>query len=102
MLCQLLDGIAALFHEPSGGRGGSTDADALDAIEPGGLYFVGILDEVGVGIDTQTLVVEHLAIRALTATDKEDKIVAGGKLRDVWHTVGNTAADGVETLEGGS
>ena len=102
MLCQLLDGIAALFHEPSRGGGGSTDADALDAIEPGGLYFVGILDEVGVGIDTQTLVVEHLTIRALTATDKEDEIVAGGKLRDVWHTIGNTAADSVEALEGGS
>ena len=101
MLCQLLDGIAALFHEPSRGGGGSTDADALDAIEPGGLYFVGILDEVGVGIDTQALVVEDLSVGTLTATDEKDEVMAGSKLRDVRHAVGYAAADGIETLEDG-
>ena len=28
------DGIAALFHEPLGGAGGSADADGVDAGEP--------------------------------------------------------------------
>ena len=86
-LRQLLDGVAALFHEPTGGGGGTADADALDAFEPGGLDLVGILDEVGVGIDTQTLVVKHLAVRALTAADEEDEVVAGSELRNVRHTV---------------
>ena len=63
---------------------------------------MGILDKVGVGIDTQALVVEHLAVGTLTPADEEDEVVAGGKLRDVRHTVGDGAADGVEALEGGA
>ena len=86
-LCQLPDGVAALFHEPAGGGGGSADADALDAFEPGGFDLVNILDEVGVGIDAQTLVVEHLAVGTLTPADEEDEVVAGGELRDVRHTL---------------
>ena len=46
-----------------------------------------ILDEVGVGIDAQTLVVEHLAVGTLTPADEEDEVVAGGELRDVRHTL---------------
>ena len=97
----LENGIAALFHEPAGGGGGTADADGVDALEPLWLYLLGILDEVGVGIHAQTLVVEYLAVRALAATDEEDEVVLGGKLRDVGHAVGHGAADGVETLEGG-
>ena len=95
------DGIAALLHEPAGGGGGTTDADGLDALKPGGLYLLRVLDEVAVGIDAQTLVEEHLAVGTLTATDEEDKVVLRGKLRDVGHTVGHITADGVEALEGG-
>ena len=28
------DGIAALLHQPTGGAGGSTDANGLDALQP--------------------------------------------------------------------
>ena len=97
----LENGIAALFHEPAGGGGGTADADGVDALEPLGLYLLGILNEVGVGIHAQTLVVEHLAVRTLATTDEEDEVVLGGKLRDVGHAVGNGAADGIEALEGG-
>ena len=83
----MLDGVAALFHEPTGGGGGTADADTLDAFEPRGYDLVGILDEVGVGIDTQTLVVEYLTVGTLTPADKEDEVVAGSELRDVRHTV---------------
>ena len=95
------DGIAALLHEPARGGGGAADADGVDALEPLGLYLLGILNEVGVGIHAQTLVVEHLAVRTLATTDEEDEVVLGGKLRDVGHAVGNGAADGIEALEGG-
>ena len=95
------DGIAALLHEPAGGGGGTTDADGLDALKPGGLYLLRVLDEVAVGIDAQALVEEHLAVGTLAATDEEDKVVLRGKLRDVGHTVGHITADGVEALEGG-
>ena len=72
-----------MLHKPAGCGGGSADADALDAFEPGRFDLVGILDEVGVGIDTQTLVVKHLAVGTLTAADKENEVVAGSELRDV-------------------
>ena len=80
MLCQLLDGVAALFHEPAGSRGGSADADTLNAVEPGGFYLVGILDEVGIGVHAQTLVVEHLAVGALAPADEKNQVVMGGEL----------------------
>ena len=54
-----------------------------------------------IGIDAQTFVIEHLAIRALSSADKEYEVVLGGKHRDVWHTVGYRTADGVEGTEGG-
>ena len=73
----------------------------MDAVEPGGVYFVRAFDEMGVGIDAQTLVEEHLAVGTLSAADKEDEVVARGELRDIGHAVGYGAADGVETLEGG-
>ena len=97
----LEDGVAALLHEPARGAGGTADADGLDVLQPLGLDFLGILDEVAVGVDAQTLVEEHLAVGALAATDEEDEVVLGGKLRDVGHAVGHGAADGVEALEGG-
>ena len=56
---------------------------------------------MGIGIDAAALVVEHLAVGALTAADEEDEVVTGGELRDVGHAVGYGATDGVEALEGG-
>ena len=93
--------VAALLHEPLGRAGGTADANGLDADKPLGINLVRTLNEVGVGIDTQAFVVEHLTIRAFASTDKEDKVVLGGKLRDVGHAVGHRAADGVERAEGG-
>jgi len=75
-----LDGVTALFHEPFGSTGGATDADGMDAFEPGAVDLFGTLDEVGVGIDTLALVEEYLAVGALATTDEEDEVVAGGKL----------------------
>lgn len=93
--------VTALFHQPLRSAGGATNADSLDAFEPGGVYLLRSLDEVRVGIDTLTLVEEHFAVAALTTADKENEVVAGGKLRDVGHAVGDGATDGVEALEGG-
>ena len=96
------DGVATLLHEPAGGGGGTTDADGLDTLKPLRLYLLGILDEMGVRVHAQTLIIEHLAVRALSTTDKEDEVVLRGKLRDIGHAVGHRTADGVETLEGGT
>ena len=100
-LCQLLDGVTTLFHQPARSARGTTDANRLDAVEPRGFDLMGILDEVGVGIHTQALVEEYLAVGALSATDEKDEVVAGSKLRDIRHAVGNTTADSVERAEGG-
>ena len=56
---------------------------------------------MGIGVDTQTLIEQHLAIGALASTDKENEVVFGGKLRDVRHAVGYRATDSIEALEGG-
>ena len=52
-----------------------------------------------VGVHPQTLVEQHLAIGTLLTTDKQDQVVLCGKLRDIWHSVGHTAADGIKALE---
>ena len=54
-----------------------------------------------VRIDLQALVKEHLTITALSATDKQNQVVARGKLRDIRHTVGHRTTDGIETLKMG-
>ena len=91
-----------MLHQPFGSAGGATDTYRLNTFKPGGVYLCWSLDEVGVGIDALTLVEEHSAVTALATTDKEDEIMAGGKLRDVGHAVGHRAANGVEALKGGS
>ena len=88
-----------MFHEPFGSGGGSTDTHSLDTLKPLWVYFFRSLDEVGIGIDTQALIEQHLAIRTLAPTDKEDEVVLGGELRDVRHAVGYRATDGVKALE---
>ena len=100
LLLHLLDGIAALFHKPFGGRGGTTDAYCLDALQPLGLNLTWVFNQVGVRVDAQTHVEEHLTITALASADEENEVVAGGKLGDVRHAVGDGTTDGVETLEG--
>ena len=91
-----------MLHQPFGSAGGATDTYRLNTFKPNGVYLCWSLDEVGVGIDALTLVEEHPAVTALATTDKEDEVVAGGKLRDVGHAVGHRAANGVEALEGGA
>ena len=99
----LEDGVAALLHEPAGGAGSTTDANGTDVAEPGGIDFLGIFDKMAVGVhmQAQALVVEHLAIRTLSATDEKDEVVLGGKTGDIGYAVGDGTADGVEALEGG-
>ena len=55
---------------------------------------------MGIGVDTQALIEQHLTIRALAPTDKEDEVVLGSELRDVRHAVGYGATDGIEALKG--
>ena len=85
-----------LFHEPLGRGGCSADANRLHTLQPLGIDFFGTLDEVAVGVDAPALVEEHLAIAALVTADEEDEVVAGSKLRDVRHAVGNASTDGIE------
>ena len=96
------DGIAALLHQPTGGAGGTTDADGLDALQPLRLNLTGVFYQMAVGVHAQALVEKHLSIGTLTTTDKEDEIVLCGKAGDIRHAVGYRAADGVEALEGGT
>ena len=56
---------------------------------------------MAVGIHALALVEKHLAVARLSAADKENEVVTGGKAGDVRHSVGYLAADGVETAEGG-
>ena len=95
------DGIATLFHEPFRSTRSTTDAYSIDTFKPGAVYLVRSLDKVGIGIDTTALVEEYLAITTLTATDEENEVVTGGKLRDVGHAVGYGTTDGIEGAEGG-
>ena len=95
------DGIAALLHKPSGGAGGTADADGLDAFEPFRLNFTGVFDEMAVGIHPQTLVKEYLAVRTFTTADEENQVVLRGEGRDIRHAVGYRATDGIEALERG-
>ena len=64
--------VAALLHEPLRGAGGTTDADAVDALEPLGVYLFRPFYEVTVGIYTLSLVEKHLAVATLTSADKQD------------------------------
>ena len=88
-----------MLHKPSGGAGGTADANGVDAFEPFRLNFTGVFDEVAVGVHPQTLVEEHLAVRALTPTDEEDQVVLRGEGRDIRHAVGYRPTDGIEALE---
>ena len=83
------DGIATLLHQPTGGAGGSTDANGLDALQPLRLNLTGVFYQMAVGVHAQALVEKHLSIGTLTAADKEDEIVLRGKAGDVRHTVGD-------------
>ena len=79
----LEDGVAALLHEPAGGAGSTTDANGTDVAEPGGIDLLGIFDKMAVGVHMQALVVEHLAIRTLSATDEKDEVEMVSKLLKV-------------------
>ena len=68
------DFVTALFHQPLGSTGGTTDANGLNAFEPLTVNLLRSLDEMRVGIDTQALVVEHLAVGTLTPADKEESV----------------------------
>ena len=94
------NGFTALLHEPFGGRGGTTDAYSVDALQPCGVYLLWSLNEVGIVVHAPAFVEKHLAVAALMAADKEDEVVASCKLRDVGHAVGHLSANGVEALEG--
>lgn len=88
-----------LFHKPFWGAGGTANADAVDAFEPFRIDIIGTFDEIGVRILRLAGIEEHLAVAALSSGDEEDEVVLGGEGADVWHTVGNLSADGVEGAE---
>ena len=52
----------ALFHQPFGRAGGSTDAYRLDTLKPLRIDFFWTLYQMTVSIDTQTLIKEYFAI----------------------------------------
>ena len=87
-LCHLGDGVAALLHEPTGGAGGTADADGLDAFEPFRLDLTGVFNLMAVGVHPQALVEKHLAVRALTTADEKDQVVLLGEAGDIRHAVG--------------
>ena len=93
-----------MFHQPFWGTGGSADAYALYIFEPGRVYLLWSLYQVAVGIHPETLLIEHPAVAALSATYKEHQIVLTSKLRHVGHTVCHLSANGIKTLKhcGGS
>lgn len=99
MIIRGFDFLCYLFHEPFWCAGGAADADAVDAFEPFGIDIVGTFDEVGVRVLRLAGIEEHLAVAALSSGDEEDEVVLGGEGADVWHTVGNLSADGVEGAE---
>ena len=82
------DGVAALLHEPTGGAGGTADADGLDAFEPFRLDLTGVFNLMTVRVHPQTLVEEHLAVRTLTTADEKDQVVLLGEAGDIRHAVG--------------
>jgi hypothetical protein len=94
------DSVTTLFHEPFRRARGTTDANSTYTLKPGTVYLVRTFNQVSIGIHPTALIIENLAITAFTTTDEENEIVTGSKLRDVWHTVGYGATDGVEGAEG--
>ena len=92
--------IPTFFHQPFWRTRGSADADGLHAVEPVEVDLFGPLDLVAVGVHRLALLEEHLTVGALLSADKEDEVVARGKLGDVGHAVGHLSADGVEAAEG--
>jgi hypothetical protein len=91
--------ITALFHQPLWRGCGSTDTYGFYIIQPIWLNLSRTLYEVGIGVHSQALVIEHLSITALASTDKENQVVTGGKLRDIGHAIGHRATDGIKAPE---
>ena len=91
--------VATLLHQPLRRTGSSADAYSADVFQPGGVDFLGTLNEVAVWIYTVALAEEDFAIAALASADKEDEVVACGKLGDVRHTVGNGTANSIKASE---
>ena len=80
VILQLKNGITAILHKPFWSRCGTTDTNGLNAVEPLGRNLVGTLYEMGVGVDTQALVEQYLAVRALASAYKQYQVVPNGEL----------------------
>ena len=93
------DIVAALFHEPFRGAGGTTDADGLDAFQPSHLDFCGAFDVVAAGIALQALVEEYAPIATLTPRDEENQVVTLSEGGDGRHAVRHLSADVIEAAE---
>ena len=70
--------VSALLHEPFRRGGGTADAYRLHTLEPSGVYLLGTLYKVAVGVYLLTAREESMAVAALATTDKEDVVVVGG------------------------
>lgn len=92
--------VSAFFHQPLGGARGTTNANGLYASHPLHVDLLGTLYLVTIGINTLAFVEKHLSVAALSATDKQNEVVARGKIGYVGHAVGHLSADGVEASEG--
>ena len=93
------DFFFAIFHQPFGGGGGTTDAYAAGAFEPFGLDGGRTVDQVALGVDLLTGGVEDLAVAALESADEDDDVVASSKFLNVGQSVGYLTADGIEGTE---
>lgn len=67
--------------------------------KPCHVNLVGTLYLMAVRIDTETLLEENFSVGALSARNKNNHIMAGGKLSYVRHPVGYLTTDGIETAE---
>ena len=93
--------LAALLHEPLGGGGGAADAEGGNATEHMRSDVLRPLHEIAAGVDAEAGIEEHTTVAALLAADKDDGVMARGKLNHAGDAVAHLTADSVERLKGG-
>lgn len=73
----------------------------MDILQQVAVYFLRLVDEVGVGVYLFTFLKQDFPIGAFAAANEENEIVCCRKFTDVRHTVGYLPANGVEVFKGG-
>ena len=72
----------------------------MDILQQVAVYFLRLVDEVGVGVYLFTFLKQDFPIGAFAAANEENEIVCCRKFTDVRHTVGYLPANGVEVFKG--